>query len=179
MKFLFNTTLLVLTFFCNTSFASENRHAVHLELLGKSVYYGTLTYEFDVKPNFTVGTGWGFMNIYSGKYFTHNMREGRYFDLILTNQHYALHRFFYKGRHRLIAQYGLTIQNSLNFVRFNDGGLQFSNHPFLVPFAGTGYEFKSEKIYLRFPVYVAWIGVSDWFPALMPWFGLSVGIPLF
>lgn len=179
MKFLLNTTLLVLILLCNTTFASENRHTVHLELMGKSVYFGTLTYEFDVRPNFSVGTGWGFMDVYSGKYFTHNMREGRYFELILTNQHYALHRFFYRGRHRLITQYGFTIQNRLNFVQFNEGGLQFSNHPFFVPFAGAGYEFRSEKLYVRVPLYVAWIGVSDWFPALMPWFGVSVGIPLF
>jgi hypothetical protein len=139
----------------------------------------SLSYEYDIKPNFTVGTGWGFMQISSGKYYTHNeTRQGRYFDLVLSNQNYAMHRFFYQNKHRLITQYGITIQRRLEFVHFSDGGIQYADRPYLVPFLSAGYEFKGDNIIFRIPVYIAWIGISDWLFPVMPWLGVSVGIPL-
>ncbi len=146
------------------SYSQYNKNAVVLDLAGKSFYYFDITYERYLSEKFHLGAGAGLAGISTlfknadEKATEFNIRFPVYGAYVLG-----------KKKHRVISELGLTIDSFICSF-----GSSISS---LWPFISIGYEFKGDNMFLRIPVYLGYIGKNEWFPSVMPWAGLSIGVP--
>jgi hypothetical protein len=161
-----NSKLINLFFFlfliCLNGLSQYKKNAVVFEALGKSTYYFDISYERNLSERFHIGSGLGLSGI------NHLYNNGRYFrKMNFSIPIYGAYSFGQK-KHRLISEMGMSIWGNT----VNDGFLNFSD---LIPFVSGGYEYKGEHYVFRVPVYFAYIGRNEFFPAIMPWIGVSFG----
>ncbi len=149
---------------CPDSFSQYKKNAIVLELAGKSYYYFDLSYERFLSEKFHLGLGAGMGNINSlfiwqyGRILEYNFRFPIYGG-------YA----FGEEKHHIITEFGVTIQDKCYSRGSSDINFQ--------PFIAFGYEFKGSNIIIRVPGYLLYIGKSEFSPIIMPWGGVSIGVP--
>jgi hypothetical protein len=149
---------------CLNSFSQFKKNAVVLDLAGKSFYYFDISYERYLSEKFHLGAGAGLAGIST----LYKSPEEKATELNLRFPVYGAYAFG-KKRHHVISEFGLTIDGS--FCSYGSSILS------LWPFISIGYEFKGDDIIIRVPVYLGYIGKNAWFPPVMPWAGLSIGVP--
>lgn len=143
-------------------FSQYKKNIIVLELAGKSYYYFDLCYErfFSEKLHFGLGAGMGEI---STLYLS---PDEQVYEYNLSFPIYGGYTFG-QGKHRLNTELGVSI-----FGEFFPG-----EDPILepMPFISGGYELRGAKFIFRIPVYLTYVGVNEFFPAVMPWAGLSIG----
>ncbi len=163
----------------------ENTPAIlNIELLGKSVVFLNATYEHNFNRNIGIGIGLSFTMAQSGtitrevNYQTPDQytEDGKYIDLAGTIPIYLITKQG-KGKHRLIQQIGVTTMISLFHNRY-PSGTEIHNETKVIPFASIGYEYEGERVVFRLPIYIGYIGDEGFFPAVVPWVGVSLGVKL-
>jgi len=149
---------------CLNGFSQYKKNALVLELAGKSFYYFDISYERYLSEKFHLGTGVGMANI-STLEISPDKRVTQF------NIRFPVYGAFTMGKkkHHLISEFGLTFDTY--FISFG------SSVSSLWPFLSIGYELKGDNIIIRVPVYLGYIGNHGWFPRVMPWVGLSIGVP--
>jgi hypothetical protein len=149
---------------CLNSFAQYKKNVVVLDLAGKSFYYFDISYERYLSEKFHFGAGVGLAGI-STLYINPDEQFNEYNIRFPIYGAYALG----KKKHHVISELGMTIDGI-----FSSSETYISS---LWPFLSIGYEFKGDKIVIRIPVYLGYIGENEWYPKVMPWAGLSFGVP--
>jgi hypothetical protein len=150
--------------FCLNSFSQYKKNAVMLDLAGKSFYYFDISYERYLSLQFHLGVGAGLAGIST----LYKSQDEKTTEVNLRFPVYGGYSFG-KNRHHIITEIGLTIDGS--FSSFESSVLS------IWPFISAGYEFKADKIIFRVPVYLGYIGKNEWYPPVMPWVGVSIGVP--
>jgi hypothetical protein len=145
---------------CNSQ---EKKNAVVLELLGKSMYYFDISYERSLFEKFYLGAGFGMSGI-STLYIssTESFHELNFSIPLYGGLNFG------KNKNHLISEFGVTLMGQTN----PDGKALITDQ---FPFISVGYERKWTNYFLRVPVYLGYIGSNEFFPAIMPWIGLSFG----
>jgi hypothetical protein len=149
---------------CLNSFSQDKKNAVVLDLGGKTAYYYDISYERYLSEKFHLGAGAGLAGI-STLYKYPDEKATQFNIRIPLYGAYALG----KKKHHAITEFGLTIDGlfcSLGSTVLN-----------LWPFISIGYEFKGDNIIIRVPFYLGYVGKNEFFPFIMPWAGLSIGVP--
>ena len=149
---------------CLNSFSQYKKNTVVLDLAGKSFYYFDISYERYLSEKFHIGAGAGLAGI-STLYKNPDEKATEFNIRVPVYCAYA----FGQKQHHIISELGLTID-----CLFCSCGSSISS---LWPFISAGYEFKSSNIIIRVPVYLGYIGKNEWYPRVMPWVGLSIGVP--
>lgn len=168
---------MVIILFCTVhSYGQKGNSSLQLELFGKSLWFGALSYEYEFRDNLSLGLGYGFKGVQTGGYESLK-GEGKYIDVITTTPFYIQYQFL-NSRHHINSLAGFTIQNIFYYVHYNSGKMQLNYKPHMIPFVGLAYEYEMDRFVFRVPVYLSWIGRSDWFYPLMPWAGVSFGYKL-
>jgi hypothetical protein len=160
--------LILVTAICSAvslnSYSQYKKNAVVLDLAGKSFYYFDITYERYLSEKFHLGAGAGLAGI-STLYKNSDEKAMEFNIRFPIYGAYALG----KKKHHIISEFGLTID-----ALFCSFGSSISS---LWPFISIGYEFKGDNMIIRIPVYLGYIGKNEWYPSVMPWAGLSIGVP--
>jgi len=141
-------------------FSQYEKNAVVLDLLGKSVYYFDISYERYLSEKFHLGTGIGLSEI------------STWDDVGTINTYnFPLYAGFALGKkkHHAISELGIHFDWVTNFEGYNNFELY--------PFFSFGYEYKGDNILFRVPIYLFYTGEFVSAPPLVPWIGLSVGVP--
>lgn len=149
---------------CLNGYSQYKKNAVVLDLAGKSVYYFDITYERQLSEKFHLGAGAGLAGIST----LYKNTDERFKEFNIRFPVYGAYSFGRK-KHHLISELGLTIDAFFGTPKINISSLW--------PFISCGYEFKGDNIIIRIPVYLGYIGKNEWFPRVMPWAGLSIGVP--
>lgn len=149
---------------CLNSFSQYKKNVVVLDLAGKSFYYFDISYERYLSEKFHLGAGAGLAGI-STLYLNPDEMAREFNIRFPVYVAYALG----KKKHHAISELGLTID-----CIFSSFGSYVSS---LWPFISIGYEYKGDKVIIRVPVYLGYIGENEWYPSVMPWAGLSIGVP--
>jgi hypothetical protein len=162
IKFLF--WVVIFSAVCLNGFSQYKKNAVVLDIAGKCFYYFDISYERYLSEKFHFGAGAGLAGISSGSTAPDEIHT----EFNIRFPVYAAYAFG-KTKHHVITEYGLTADCIFSSV----GSYVLS----LWPFISVGYEYKGSKIIIRVPVYLAYIGENEFFPAFSPWAGLSIGVP--
>ncbi|MEO0896156.1 MAG: hypothetical protein AAFY71_07160 [Bacteroidota bacterium] len=165
--------------------AAQNQWNLSLELLGKSFVFGSLSLEREwAETGWSAGGGIGLANIASGPAqvpVPNTMNEfvdGNRFEIGIPITLYG-QKTFGKNRHHLIIPFGITGVFQRNSTFSDD--IRYNNTDFpVLGFAGAGYELEMEKVKLRIPFYLMYIGEenSGIFPSVIPWLGFGWTFPL-
>ncbi|MCB0706613.1 MAG: hypothetical protein KDC34_14965 [Saprospiraceae bacterium] len=142
----------------------DKPNVLSLEFFGKSAYYFDLNYSRKLTDHFQVGAGVGF---HQSRIIRDSEGDYRIFDLSLPIFGTLV---VGEGHHHMISEFGTTL--GLHFGGFSPRN-GFSG---LTPFFSVGYEYEGEKFLFRFPLYLAFIGESEFLRPVMPWLGISVGL---
>jgi hypothetical protein len=149
---------------CLNCHSQYKKNTVVLDLAGKSLYYFDISYERYLTEKLHFGAGAGLGNIYTG--YKHPDEKHRDFELRFpVYGAYALG----KKRHHAITELGVMIED--------DFSTDWKSLLRFWPFISIGYEFKGSNIIIRIPVYLGYVGPNLWWPAILPWAGLSIGVP--
>lgn len=158
----------------------ESKHSVHVELLGRAFLFGSVNYEYALPKNFAVGAALGITNVQRGTITRDNAgtpEEGRYFDSATSQMVYGNY-FVGKRKHKGLVTAGLThflITSRNKYPSRTERSLE-SHFEWN---AGLGYQFSANRTYYRLTGYVLSLPEpSGWFPAIMPWGGLTIGCRL-
>ena len=152
----------LLSVICLNCFSQYKKNAIISELAGKSFGYFDISYERYLSERFHFGGGIGL----SGRdhlYYNGGMFTRTNFTIPL----YGAYAFGQK-KHHAISELGTTIRGYTG----PNGSLNLDGQFLFISF---GYEYKGEKFIFRAPVYLAYVGSNEFFPPVMPWFGLSFG----
>lgn len=156
---------ILLSVVVSNSFSQYKKNAAILEIAGKSFTIFDVSYERYFSEKFHLGTGLGIGQrsnlVYGNGTFIKRFN--------FTIPVYGAYAFGLK-KHHAISEFGLCFQGTYDTefkTNFNEK----------IPFISIGYEFKSEGFIFRAPLYLAYIGDNDFLPSVVPWLGLSVGIP--
>lgn len=153
-------------------------HMVSVELLGKTLFIGSLNYEYIIFKKFSIGAGFGYNTSQSdevSRYINGDYEHGTSFDLKTTQMIYANY-FLGDKKNRMLFTLGAThflatikqtypsetIKTSDSQVRWN---------------VGVGYQFTQTHGFFRASAYVIrWPEpAGDWFPKVVPWIGFTLG----
>jgi hypothetical protein len=154
----------------------NRKHSINLELLGRSLVFGSVDYEYALAPKFAVGVGLGFAAFQKGD-ITRNVtgrdETGKYFDTSTTQAVFANY-FIGKRNHKVIITSGLT--NFMSTYRNTYPKEKVSSLESNIHWnAGLGYQFTGRRMFYRITGYIINLPESDWFPKVVPWGGLSFG----
>jgi hypothetical protein len=146
------------------SFSQYKKNVLVLDLAGKSFFYFDISYERYLSEKFHLGAGAGLAG-FSTLYINSEESFKEYNIRFPLYGAYA----FGKRKHHVISEFGLTLDCIFSSP--------LSSVSSIWPFISIGYEFKGEKIIFRVPVYLGYIGENEWYPSVMPWAGVSIGVP--
>ena len=178
-------TLLVFLLFSSNFFCQQNevkqidekKHALNIELLGRTCLFGSFNYEYSITPKFSIGAGIGLLNLQQGNITRSNQplpEQGRYLDAVTTQMFYVNY-FLGKNRHKGIVSAGVTNLLTLGRNKYPSETEVYSSSV-LGANLGLGYQFTSDKMYYRLMAYCLTMPQPNtWFPSVIPWAGLSVG----
>jgi len=152
----------LLSVICLNSFSQYKKNAIVLELAGKSFGYFDISYERYLSQKFHIGGGIG-MSGRSQLYYNGGMFNRYNFRIPLYGAY-----TFGQRKHHLISEFGTSLR-----VLTGPNGTVSLDGQFL--FISFGYEYKGEKFIFRAPVYLAYVGSTNFLPPVVPWFGLSFG----
>ncbi len=158
----------------------SSKHSMLFELAGRGFIFGSLNYEYALSKSFSLGAGLGVAVIQSGQITRDNNgvpEEGRFLDSSTTQMIYGTY-FLGKGKHQFLMTAGFT-----NFLATNrnkyPSETERSKESFGKWNAGLGYQFMRGKKFFRITGYcLSFVDVSEFFPAYLPWLGISFGLKL-
>lgn len=164
----------------DTSEEKENKHYIYTELLGRTIIFGSLNYEYSLHPKVSIGCGLGYINMQQGKISRNvdgDSETGDYFDLISSQMIFANY-FVGKRKHKFVLTGGIT--NFLNTYRNTYPTEKLVSRKAQVEWnAGMGYQFSTNRFLLRLNTYaISMPDPSGWYPKYFPWLGLSVGVKI-
>lgn len=169
--------LLVNSLFAQEVFDTKpKKQSLHVELLGRSIIFASLNYEYSFSNNLSLGAGVGFGAFQSGdisRNVNGNRQEGRYFDAN-TSQTLFANYFIGKTKNRFLLTGGLTnlLMTSRNkYPKEVENSLENSVHWN----AGFGYQVNKPKVFYRITAYAVDLPESDFLPTVAPWLGFAVG----
>ena len=149
-------------FFNPHSYPQYKKNSLTLEVLGKSLIFCDISYSRYLSEKFQIGAGLGLQSI--GKLSS--------IDGTSTNVDYSIPVYgayaFGTKKHHVVSELGITLTGYTNFKKRS--GLYGAG-----PFVSVGYELKGENYVFRVPLYLFYIGDNDFFPPVIPWFGLGLG----
>ncbi len=144
------------------SFSQEKKNAVTLEVLGKSIFFFDVNYARYLTEKFQVGVGIGLADVAKLTYVDETVTR---FDFRIPI--YGSYAFSTKRRH-LVSEFGITMGG------YADSKIG-TNLEGVVPFVSIGYEVKGENYVFRVPIYLMYAGENEFFSAVIPWVGVSLG----
>ncbi len=161
--FKFSLWIVVSFLFCCNGFSQTKKNAVVLEFAGKSFSYYDISYERYLCEKFRLGIGIGLEGMsklysQSGVHSEFDLRFPVYGALILG-----------KKKHHMITEIGVTFEE--------DWGIGIGTYTDLWSFISGGYEYIGSKFIFRLPIYLVYVGPNEWWPSVLPWAGLSIGVP--
>jgi len=160
---IFNLWVVTFSAVCLNGFPQNKKNAVVLEIAGKAFSYYDVSYERYLFEKFHLGIGVGFESASKG--FS---QSGEHTDFDFRFPIYAAYAFG-KKKHKIMTEIGVTFEEHLHT------GIGIITD--LWPFISGGYEYHGEKIIVRFPIYLVYVGPNSWWPSVLPWAGLSLGVP--
>jgi hypothetical protein len=157
-----------------------SKHSLNIEILGRTIIWGSLNYEYKILKSISIGSGLGFTNILKGEIFRDNggvPETGKYLDIGTSQMIYANY-FPGKNKHQLFFTAGLTNFMMIYRKKFTSG-TDYSVESQVKWNAGIGYQFSGNKTFFRFTAYcIRMPDPSGWFPEIIPWAGISIGLIL-
>jgi hypothetical protein len=154
---------IIFSLICLNSFPQCKKNAIVAEFLGKSMYYFDISYERYLCEKLHLGAGFGMSGI-STLYIS---STESFNELNFSVPVYGTYDFG-KRKNHIISEFGLTFIGQTTY----DGKALIINQ---FPFISIGYEWKWTNYLLRLPVYLGYVGSNEFFPAIMPWIGISFG----
>lgn len=160
-----------------TTLDSQKKQAMVLEVGGKTLIFGSLAYERNLRPSFSLGVGVGVLNVASGdiiRDLNGSNERGRYFESATSQFLYG--NYFWGGpNHQGFVTIGLThflLSDRQNYpserLHHIDSDLEGN--------LGLGYQLDKGKLFFRATAYVLSLrGNSAYIPDYLPWAGLSMG----
>jgi hypothetical protein len=144
-------------------FSQFKKNAVVLEIAGKAFSYYDISYERYLSAKFHLGVGVGLEGISKGL-----SQTGEHTDFDFRFPVYGAYTFG-KKKHHVMTEIGMTFEEHWHT------GIGIITD--LWPFISGGYEYRGKKIFIRVPVYLTYVGPNEWWPSVLPWAGLSIGVP--
>lgn len=182
MKLLFKS--LGLLFFFTAAFEIHaqdtelsKKQSINFEVLGRSIVWGAINYEYQIASRFSLGIGFGYSN--SGRGQINRIEEGvqeigRYFDLSTSQILYGNY-FVGKNNHQLLISGGLTNFWAWSRQKFPSETL-FNSDVQIRWNVGIGYQYSKGNAYFRATAYaIRMPEPAGWFPRVFPWIGLTGG----
>ncbi len=156
------------------------KHKLHIEALGRTIIWGSVNYEYFIHWNTSIGGGFGISYFSNGDIYRDNngiSEKGRYLDISTSQMLYGNY-FFGKRKHQFFLTGGIT--NFLDVYRRKyPSETKYSSESQIKWNAGIGYQYSCKKTYFRLTVYcIRMPDPSGWFPEIIPWAGVSVGVKL-
>jgi len=148
---------------CLNGFSQYKKNAVVLELAGKAFSFYDISYERYLSERLHLGAGVGLEGASKGYSLT-----GKHTDFDFRIPIYGGYTFG-KKKHHIMTEIGVTFEE-----HWHTGIGVYTD---LWPFISGGYEFRGSRIFIRIPVYLTYVGPNEWWPAVLPWVGLSIGLP--
>lgn len=143
-------------------YSQEKKNAVSLEVLGKSLLVFDVNYGRYLSEKFQLGVGLGLSGV----------NKVTYIDETVTNFDFGVPIFgsyaFSTKKHHVVSEFGILLYGAAN----SKAGVKMEE---VAPFVSIGYEVKGENYVFRLPLYFFYVGENDFFPAVIPWVGVSVG----
>lgn len=157
--------------------SKESNQSINLELAGKSPILASLSYEYAVKRQFSLGVGLGVGLISNGEISRSNngaSETGKYLDAATSQLLYANY-FIGKRKHKLLITGGVTHLLASSRNKYPSETERYFESNFL-PSLGIGYQLTGDKLLFRVIPYIVKLPEpSGWFPEYMPWGGLTLG----
>jgi hypothetical protein len=153
----------------------DYHHSVSLELFGKYLYFGGISYEYHFTKHWSAGTGFGIMEPYTTSFYNdiNDIKEVKGLNHALP--------VYISGmlgeKHVFIGSAGCTFLSDLQFIKSGRKPTRL-NYIFdqCVPFISAGYEYSFRRFFLRIPGYLGYIGDNEFFPAFFPSLGVLCGV---
>lgn len=160
---IFNLWVIVFSAVCLNGFSQNKKNAVVLELAGKAFSYYDVSYERYFLKKFHLGIGVGMEGISKGY-----SQSGDHIDFDFRFPIYGAYTFG-KKKHHIMTEIGVTFEEHwYTCIGVTTG---------LWPFISGGYGYHGDKIIIRIPIYLVYVGPNAWWPSVLPWAGLSLGVP--
>lgn len=148
---------------CLSGFSQNKKNAVVLELAGKAFSYYDISYERYLCEKFHLGIGIGLEGVSKGY-----SQSGEHTDFDFRFPLYCAYTFG-KKKHHVMTEIGVTFEE-----HWHTGIGIYTD---LWPFISGGYEYRGSKIIIRIPIYLTYVGPNEWWPSVLPWAGLGIGVP--
>ena len=155
--------IVVFSAVCLNGFSQNKKNAVVLELAGKAFSYYDVSYERYLLEKFHLGIGVGMEGISKGY-----SQSGDHTDFDFRFPIYGAYTFG-KKKHHVMTEIGVTFEE-----HWHTGIGVYTD---LWPFISGGYEYRGSKVIIRVPIYLVYVGPNEWWPSVLPWAGLSIGVP--
>jgi len=158
----------------------NSRHSLNIELLGQTIIWGSLNYEYKILKNISIGSGLGFSNFQKGDIIRDNdgiPETGKYLDIATSQMLYGNY-FLGKNKHQFLITAGLT--NFMEIYRRKYTSATENSVENQIKWnAGIGYQYSGNKTFFRFTAYCLRMpDPSGWFPEIIPWAGITIGLKL-
>ena len=157
-----------------------SKHSLNIELFGKGLYFGNLSYEYVLKRNLVFGSGLGFQAQHSNSYNLQNNKSVK--ELFLTVPLYMIFKTHKNKRHHIVFTLGVTPVISVKHSGYSTYKNFYHNHETsrvriadTYPAFAIGYESNSYTFYFRISIYAQYIGENYWYPSVIPWLGITFG----
>jgi len=156
---------------------NNSKHSVNFEILGRTIIWSSVNYEYKILNNLSIGGGLGMNYLSKGDIFRDNngiSEKGRYLEIGASQMIYGNY-FLGKTKHKFFFTGGAT-----NFLDINKrkypSETQYSAESQIKWNVGIGYQYSAKTTYFRFTTYcIRMPDPSGWFPEVIPWAGISVG----
>jgi hypothetical protein len=159
---------------------NNSKHSVNIEILGRTIIWSSVNYEYKIMNNLSIGSGLGFTNSLKGDIIRDNNgipETGRYLDIGTTQMIYGNY-FIGKPKHQFFFTGGLT-HFLMVYKRKYPSETEYSAESQIKWNVGMGYQLSGKQTYFRFTAYcIRMPDPSGWFPEIIPWAGVSMGIKL-
>jgi len=160
----------------------ENKHSLNLEIIGRTLVFSSINYEYNISEKLTLGTGLGLIYVGNGCISRNNngvVENGNYFDISLSQMLYANYFLMGNNKNKIFITAGISNFQTISRNKY-PSETEISNNNSFNWNTGIGYQYNKEKIFFRLTGYV--LRIKSFSDALgvggLPWGGISVGYKL-
>ena len=153
------------------------RHSLHVELLGRNLTYGSINYEFALKPQFSVGAGLGVMDFDAGDFIDPTLGDAT-FIYSETSQSLYANYFLGKRNHKALLTAGAT--NYLFHYRWTYTSTEDTRTESHLGWnVGLGYQYSKGRFYGRATAYLLYLPrEAEFYITYLPYIGFTGGLRL-
>lgn len=160
-----------------TLLSYKSKHSVNIELIGRTIIFGSVNYEYALLDQLSIGGGLGLISFLNGnitRSINGETEEGKYFDTS-TSQLLFANYFLGRGKHQCIITAGVTGFLFTYHRRYPSENTNSSE--FQIQWnTGVGYQYSAKSFYYRATAYlISMPEPTGWFPRYIPWIGFSIG----